>query len=262
MNLLPQKLANILSETSNLQTLLPQSMNGRKGKEAKTLGEKSSNAKNGNVTFKVPGSEGRVNAKDFKEKSSAIPANEGSFTVKPQADKGPRRAGNRKAPVPDTPGIFSLTGLLAAQRLTRELKNRVSFRNRPSLRTSRHSTVTVINDQVPVNSAKPKVKFSCSKAEKLIKGYLPAKLAHVSYDPVGCAGLTTALCEEIKSMIKKVTPARYRLICNVTIGSNSNDNIAVTSQCLWDPYSDNFMSCSYTNPTLFCVVLVYAVYLE
>ncbi|XP_030062560.1 uncharacterized protein LOC115472420 [Microcaecilia unicolor] len=234
-------------------------MNSRKGKEAKMLGEKVSNGK---VTFKAPVAEGRVNTKAFREKSSAANTNDSSSTVKPQADKGPRRAENRNASIIDTPAAFSLTGLLAAQKFTRELKNRATLRKRPSLRISRHPPVTIINDQAPDSSAKPKEKFSCSKAEKLIKGYLPAKLAHISYDPIGCASLTTVLCEEIKSMIKKVTPARYKLICNVTIGSNNNDDIVVTSQCLWDPYSDNFTSCSYKNHTLFCVVSVYAVYLE
>ncbi|XP_029474352.1 tctex1 domain-containing protein 1-like [Rhinatrema bivittatum] len=238
-------------------------MNSRQGKEAKALRERASKAKEASVTFNVPARGGCANAKALKQTSPEAAGTNGSSPVKLQGRKGPAKASEiRNAPVPDTPAAFSLKGLLAAQRLTRELKNRASWRKQPRLRVSHRPPVTIIDDQVPVSSAKPKVKFSCSKAEKLIKEYLQAKLAPVSYDPVRCASLTTAVCEEIKSLTKKVTPARYKLICQVTIGSNEQEDIVVTSQCLWDPHSDNFTSCSYVNRTLFCVVSVYAVYLE
>uniref|UniRef100_A0A8C3F7B5 Uncharacterized protein n=1 Tax=Chrysemys picta bellii TaxID=8478 RepID=A0A8C3F7B5_CHRPI len=99
----------------------------------------------------------------------------------------------------------------------------------------------------------------------LLREYLPTKLANVTYEPAKCASLTLALSEEIKHLVKQVTPPRYKLVVNVTIGNKSKDetvDIVVTSRCLWDPHSDNFTSSQYVNETLFCVVLVHAVYFE
>uniref|UniRef100_H3A9U4 Tctex1 domain containing 1 n=1 Tax=Latimeria chalumnae TaxID=7897 RepID=H3A9U4_LATCH len=116
--------------------------------------------------------------------------------------------------------------------------------------------------KVPLWSAKPKERFPYAKADKLMREYLPVKLANVSYDPASCSNITRDLSEEIKAMVKKVTPPRYKLICNVTIGKKDNEDLVVASRCLWDPYADNFVSQSYENHTLFCVVMVYAVYFE
>uniref|UniRef100_A0A8C8SXS1 Tctex1 domain containing 1 n=1 Tax=Pelusios castaneus TaxID=367368 RepID=A0A8C8SXS1_9SAUR len=119
--------------------------------------------------------------------------------------------------------------------------------------------------QIPVSSAKPKEKFSCARTEELLREYLPTKLSHVTYEPAGCAKLSAALSDEIKHLVKEVTPPRYKLVVNVTIGNKDKDetvDILVTSQCLWDPHSDNFTSSQYVNETLFCVVLVHAVYFE
>lgn len=134
--------------------------------------------------------------------------------------------------------------------------------SKPRLRIHHRKPITIINDQVPVGSAIPKEKFPCAEVERLIGEYLPSRLSAVSYDPATCATLTTKLCDEIKNMVKKATPARYKLICSVTIGSNDSEDIMITSQCLWDPHADNFTSCSYVNKTMFCVVSVYAVYVE
>uniref|UniRef100_A0A452HW90 Tctex1 domain containing 1 n=1 Tax=Gopherus agassizii TaxID=38772 RepID=A0A452HW90_9SAUR len=107
----------------------------------------------------------------------------------------------------------------------------------------------------------PHFKFSCGRAEELLREYLPNKLANVTYEPTKCASLTIALSEEIRHLVKQVAPPWYKLLVNVTIGNKSKDetvDIAVTSQCLWDPHS----SSQYVNETLFCVVLVHAVYFE
>ncbi|XP_078529571.1 dynein light chain Tctex-type protein 2B-like [Lissotriton helveticus] len=170
------------------------------------------------------------------------------------------QAGNGSATRTGNPDVgFSLKGLLAAKRLTKELKIRAT---RPRLRIHHRKPVTIINDQVPVGSAIPKEKFPCAEVKRLIGEYLPSRLSAVSYDPATCATLTTQLCDAIKNMVKQATPPRYKLICSVTIGSNDSEDIMVTSQCLWDPHSDNFTSCSYVNKTMFCVVAVYAVYVE
>lgn len=97
--------------------------------------------------------------------------------------------------------------------------------------------------QIPVSSAIPEEKFSCDRAEELLREYLPTILGNVTYEPAKCANLTTSLSEEIKYLVRQITPPRYKLVVNVAIGNKSKDeavDIVVTSQCLWDPHSDNF----------------------
>ncbi|XP_069498249.1 dynein light chain Tctex-type 5-like [Ambystoma mexicanum] len=206
------------------------------------------NRKMSRVTFQEKPKEERAG----KQTSSAL-----SRVAKspPQLQPG---SGSARS-VDKTEATFSLKGLMLAKRMTKELKIRAS---KPRLRIHHRKPITIINDQVPASSAIPKEKFPCAEVERLIGEYLPSRLANVSYDPSKCARITTDLCEEIKSLVKRATPPRYKLICNVTIGSSDTEDIVVTSQCLWDPHSDTFSSCSYVNLTLFCVVSVYAVYVE
>ncbi|XP_053326299.1 dynein light chain Tctex-type protein 2B-like [Spea bombifrons] len=157
---------------------------------------------------------------------------------------------------------ISLKGLLTAQRITRELKNRAALRRKTRVRAQQRKAVTIINEQVPASSANPKQKFPYAQAKELIDEFLASRLRDVTYDPDTCASLTKDLCEEAKRIVRRLTPPRYKLICNMAIGSKHREDVTVTSQCLWDSHSDNVTSCSYENRTLFCVVLVYAVYFE
>ncbi|CAJ0947228.1 unnamed protein product [Ranitomeya imitator] len=120
----------------------------------------------------------------------------------------------------------------------------------------------LIKDGVPAGSANPPQRFPYSQAKELIQDFLAAKLRNVIYDPSTSADLTKNLCEDIKKMVRRVTPPRYKLICNMAVGSKNREDILMTSQCLWDSYSDNVTSCSFQNSTMFCVVTVYAVYYE
>ncbi|XP_006879875.1 PREDICTED: tctex1 domain-containing protein 4-like [Elephantulus edwardii] len=156
----------------------------------------------------------------------------------PSSGPPSRRVASRASERPDADtALLSLRGLLAARRLTRELK-------------------------VPLWSARPEVKFPCLLVEELMRAHLPSRLAGVAYHPSRCAQLAAALSAEIRDLVKAVTPPRYKLVCSVSIGSKGQDDVVVSSQSLWDPYADSFATSQYVNPTLFCVALVYAIYLE
>ncbi|XP_067391747.1 dynein light chain Tctex-type protein 2B-like [Emydura macquarii macquarii] len=233
-------------------------MNARTQKEPKASKERETGAKK--VTFNAAGREERAASKS--KPAPAAPAAGGYSPSKLQMGKETTRASEDKT---STLASVSLRGLLAAQRLAKEFKNQAALKNNARLQSSHHKPITIINEKIPVSSAKPKEKFSCARTEELLREYLPTKLSHVTYEPAKCASLTTALSDEIKHLVKQVTPPRYKLVVNVTIGNKGKDetvDIMVTSQCLWDPHSDNFMSSQYVNETLFCVVLVHAVYFE
>ncbi|XP_071984487.1 dynein light chain Tctex-type 4-like [Engystomops pustulosus] len=175
----------------------------------------------------------------------------------PPSEASPKPTDTKKA----APSI-SLSGLLAAQRMTLRLKNQAALRRKARARTPNRKPIAIINEQVPSGSANPPQRFPYSLAKELIQEFLMAKLRNVTYDPSTSGDLTKTLCEDIKKVVRRVTPPRYKLICNMAIGSRNREDVLVTSQCLWDSYSDNVTSCSFQNATMFCVATVYAVYFE
>lgn len=194
-------------------------------------------------------------------------------TVKEQADPQPSKGisnvkssqndgSTKPKDVKKQASTISLRGLLAAQHFTMTLKNRAALRRKSRSRTPNRKPVTIINEQVPASSANPPQRFPYAQVKELIQEFLTARLRHVTYDPDKSGDLTKNLCEDIKKMVRRYTPPRYKLICNMAIGSKNREDILMTSQCLWDSYSDNVTSCNYENSTMFCVVTVYAVYFE
>uniref|UniRef100_W5NMI0 Tctex1 domain containing 1 n=2 Tax=Lepisosteus oculatus TaxID=7918 RepID=W5NMI0_LEPOC len=115
---------------------------------------------------------------------------------------------------------------------------------------------------VPSTSSRPQEKFSCAKVQQLVKSFLASRLEGVSYEAGPCTGLAQELSEEVRGLVRAVCPRRYKLVCVVTVGKKAREDAVVASRCLWDPHSDSFASCTYENPTLFCVVTVFAVYCE
>ncbi|OCT82762.1 dynein light chain Tctex-type 5-A-like [Xenopus laevis] len=208
------------------------------------------------VTFRTSSRQQQENA--MQKESTGPLASRAIPSLKSQHGEGAKNV----ADIRQSGSPISLKGLLAAQRLTRELKNRAALRRKTRVRTQNCTPIAIINEQTPVNSANPARRFPNTHVKELIEEFLATKLKNEPYDACTCASLTKDLCEDIKKLVRRVTPPRYKLICSMAIGSKHQEDIMVTSQCLWDSYSDNVTSCSFQNRTLFCVVLVYAVYFE
>ncbi|KAM3914273.1 dynein light chain Tctex-type 4-like [Leptodactylus fuscus] len=219
--------------------------------ESKRLGA----VKLSRVTFRATNRDGDPLA---LKTPTAAQSSRGTANVKPAPSEGAPKPTETKKPGPS----ISLSGLLAAQRITLRLKNQAALRRKARARTPNRKPITIINEQVPPGSANPPQRFPYALAKELIEEFLTSKLRNVTYDPSTSADLTKNLCEDIKKIVRKVTPPRYKLICNMAIGSKNREDILMTSQCLWDSYSDNVTSCSFENSTMFCVAMVYAVYTE
>ncbi|XP_067893632.1 dynein light chain Tctex-type 5-like [Heterodontus francisci] len=163
----------------------------------------------------------------------------------------------------ETQAAISFRGLLAAQRISRNLKQltmrRLHARNSESQGTK---PTTIINPLVPTWSSKPKDHFPSAKAQKLIEEYLANNLTEMTYDSENCSHLIKEITEDIKIIVKKLTPPRYKLICYTTMGRRESEGMLVASRCLWDPYTDDFVAFTYQNDFLFCVVTVFTIYYE
>ena len=104
--------------------------------------------------------------------------------------------------------------------------------------------------------------FYAHEIKKIMDEILEEKLSTQSYDPTICRLLCSSLSEDIKSRVKKLGMGRFRLICNVSIGSISGQGVLMASRFLWNECKDNFSTSSYQNSSLFAVAIVFGVLKE
>ena len=76
------------------------------------------------------------------------------------------------------------------------------------------------------------------------------------------AQMALQLSDVIKERVKAMKFRRHRVICNVMIGENVGQCFQLASRCIWDAETDNYVTSSYKNGSLFAIATVFAVYLE
>ncbi|XP_030052879.1 tctex1 domain-containing protein 1 isoform X2 [Microcaecilia unicolor] len=156
-----------------------------------------------------------------------------------------------------SPAVWSFKGLLAAQRLTKNLKERRMLKL-----GSERQCVSIVAPQVPAFASKPNHKIRLSALQKLLEEYLPQKLADVTYGPKLGSELTKQVAEELKQMVKSLVPLRYKVLIFVALAEKGQEDLLVVSRCLWDPHADSCVSHNYTNGSLCCVACVFILYCE
>ncbi|KAM4039904.1 dynein light chain Tctex-type protein 2B-like isoform 2-T2 [Anomaloglossus baeobatrachus] len=151
---------------------------------------------------------------------------------------------------------WSLSGLLAAQRMTKNLKER------RAQKVAMVKKIEIVEPQPPSFASRPTEKVQVSSIRNILESYLSLRLEDTIYDPQKVPSLVKEISEEIRSQVKKVLPARYKMLCVATMGERGQEDIKVVSRCLWDPHADNYAAHVYQNDSLFCVVSVYTVFCE
>ncbi|KAG9470799.1 dynein light chain Tctex-type protein 2B-like isoform X2 [Eleutherodactylus coqui] len=153
-------------------------------------------------------------------------------------------------------GSWSISGLLAVQRITKNLKER------RAQKVALLKKIEIVEPQPPSFASRPPEKVQVSAIRQILEDYLPLRLGRTIYDPKKVPLLVKEISEEIKSQVKKVLPARYKMLCVATVGERGQEDIKVVSRCLWDPHADNYAAHVYQNDSLYCVVSVYTVFCE
>ena len=74
--------------------------------------------------------------------------------------------------------------------------------------------------------------FYTHKIKKIMDEILQEKLSNQSYDSQRCPWLCMSLSEDIKGRVKELGMERFRLICNVSIGSNNGQGFFMASKDL------------------------------
>lgn len=105
-------------------------------------------------------------------------------------------------------------------------------------------------------------RFVPQEVEKIIKRVMDEKLQKAKYDDVKCKQLALELCNEIKEQVQTLNIPRYKIVLQSVIGEVKGQGAYIASRCLWDTETDNYASYSMKNASLFCVLMVFGMYLE
>lgn len=105
-------------------------------------------------------------------------------------------------------------------------------------------------------------RFESWRVEQMMLQVLQERLADVSYDYFRCQTLAKELAAEIQSRARDFRWARYKILCQVTLGQKTQQSVQVASRCLWDQAVDNYASVTYATQSVFAVAQCYGVYYE
>jgi len=108
----------------------------------------------------------------------------------------------------------------------------------------------------------PEESFIPVQVESIIKEVLERRLRKVQYDEATCRQLSQELCVEIKDRVKELNLPRYKIVLQSVIGEVQGQGAFTASRCLWDTEVDNYASYSFKNTSLFCVVMVFGIYVD
>ncbi|XP_070563861.1 dynein light chain Tctex-type 5-like [Ptychodera flava] len=186
------------------------------------------------------------------------------------SDKGSTDGKTAATPTSQRAPVLGLRGLLAAKRLTRNLKLRstarqlrgssfLSFSDRPKAKP-----LTPRVTLQPTYRLEPNNVFRTYEPQifHMMSGLIDSRFDGAKYDPKTSAIQCRLLSDEIKDWIKGLEIERYRVIVIVNIGAIANQGISIGSRAVWDTTFDTFITYEYRNPSLFCVATVYGVYAE
>ncbi|XP_012681175.2 dynein light chain Tctex-type 5-A [Clupea harengus] len=104
--------------------------------------------------------------------------------------------------------------------------------------------------------------FSTSRTQQILQATLDSYLDGARYNSNTCSQLSLILADLVRGKIKDTCPPRYKLVCQVVIGQNSNQSLAVASRGLLDSSRDDFAAATFQNNSLFTVAVVYGSYYE
>lgn len=105
-------------------------------------------------------------------------------------------------------------------------------------------------------------KFMPRAVENIIKEIMDKKLKKAKFDDQKCKVLALELCTEIKEKVKDLNIPRYKVVLQSVIGEVKGQGAYIASRCLWDTDTDNYASFAMKNSSLFCVLMVFGLYLE
>lgn len=106
-----------------------------------------------------------------------------------------------------------------------------------------------------------KDKFKGNPVKEIIRSVVSSKLTGKYYDSGSAKKWTVSIANEVNTAVRELKMKRYKHIVQVIIGELKGAGVKCGVRCLWDSETDGYTSDTFMNETIFCVVVVFAVYL-
>ncbi|KAJ2493944.1 hypothetical protein IWW37_000022 [Coemansia sp. RSA 2050] len=104
-------------------------------------------------------------------------------------------------------------------------------------------------------------RFRPTVAKPLISEVLRSTLGNAKYEAEDVAELSTSIGEKIvQRLVAEPGLERYKFVANVSIFQNSGQGARMCIGATWDPESDAAVQETFTNESIRCVAVVFAVY--
>ena len=124
----------------------------------------------------------------------------------------------------------------------------------------------VIQKHNPTFRTEPKEdqKFDPNAVKLLVDSIFDEQIAkkNVVWDEEECREMSLDLCDEIKERVKALNFPRYKIIVQVSVGENKRQGVLVTSRCLWNTSTDNYVSVSYKNDQIWANAIIFGCYTQ
>merc|ERR1712205_275661 len=106
-------------------------------------------------------------------------------------------------------------------------------------------------------------RFYPSKAKEITEKVIEEELANRQYDDDMAKSWSLNISDRVRELVHESLPkSRFKIVVQTVIGAKADQAIRVASRCLWDANFDNYASATWSNSTLFCTVLVFALYTD
>jgi hypothetical protein len=101
-----------------------------------------------------------------------------------------------------------------------------------------------------------------TKIRETIRELLQKKLDFMVYDNDIVQNTAKDFSELIKNSLKEKKLGRYKFIVQTIIGEQKNQGMQLVNKCFWDQNTDICITEQFQNDNIFCIVLVYALFVN
>ncbi|ELU03726.1 hypothetical protein CAPTEDRAFT_77995, partial [Capitella teleta] len=112
----------------------------------------------------------------------------------------------------------------------------------------------------PTYRMTPEVKFQPERVQRMMASMVESQMKGFVYSPQVAAMMSKVLSSEIESAVRALDYPRYKIVCLVTIGQNLQQDVTVSSRCVWDTNLDTSASYRWSDKNVFCSALVFGIY--
>jgi tctex1 domain-containing protein 2 len=108
---------------------------------------------------------------------------------------------------------------------------------------------------------KQREKFKPAKTKEILQEIMSNTLKDKTYSHDKAQEFSRFIADDVKSRLKNMNLPRYKFLVQVTVGEQKGQGVRVGTKCFWDYDTDYCTSEVFQNDSLFCLCVVYAVYL-